>query len=322
MKVIDDTGAIDRYLTTPNPEHYVIPASSLYEQVRDHLTLPQEARGARTPWNKCDASIRFREGEVSLWHGMNHVGKTLITSQVAATLCEQDERCCIASFEMKPKLTMARMTRQAAGGPEPSIGFIRRFHQWTDGRLWIFNHLGQIQADRVVALVRFVHAKHKIRHLFVDSLMRCVKGEDDFNGQKDFVTDLCAAAMDTGVHVHLVHHTKKLSDESHRPTRYDAKGSGAISDQVDNVFGIWRNQAKERALKRDQFKDDTAREECEAKPDTVIVNDKQRHGDWTGEISLWFNARGTTFHGSKEQNPAPIVTVPGRQPGEDDEEAF
>lgn len=320
MKLIPDSIDLAAYLQEPNPGERVIPASSLYEQVRDEFLMPQALKGARSPWAKADGLIRFRGSEVSLWPGVNDSGKSLVTTQVALAFCQQDERVCIASLEMPPRKTMWRMTRQASGGPEPSVQFIRKFHDWTDNRLWIFDHIGQISPERIVAVIRYCADKLKIKHFFLDSMMRCVRGEDDYNGQKDFVTDLCSVAQDTGMHIHLIHHTKKPPDDSHKPTRFDAKGSGAISDQVDNVFAVWRNKAKEREAEEVGFADLSAeaRADRDGKPDALIIVDKQRHGEWEGRISLWFDQRSLTFRGEQRAPWSVGIDLPMRQPGEDE----
>ena len=43
--------------------------------------------------------------------------------------------------------------------------------------------------------------------------MKCVKNEDDYNGQKYVVDELCAIAKDHEMHIHLIHHIKKLANE-------------------------------------------------------------------------------------------------------------
>ncbi len=75
-----------------------------------------------------------------------------------------------------------------------------------------------------------------VQHIFIDSLMKCVKNEDDFNGQKGFIDELTALARDHNVHIHLVHHIRKQASDEVTPNKNDLKGSGSISDQVDNVF--------------------------------------------------------------------------------------
>ncbi len=308
MRVIDDTIDLSAYLYEPGPGERVVPASSFYEQVRDEFLMPASARGCRTPWPKADSAIRFRPSEVSLWPGVNDSGKSLMTSQVALALCQQDERVCIASLEMPPRKTMFRMTRQAAGGADPAPRFIKHFHAWTDNRLWIFDHMGSVSPERMLALIRYCSDRLKITHFFLDSLMRCVRGEDDYNGQKNFVTDLCTVAQVTGIHVHLIHHTKKPPDDAHKPNRFDAKGSGAITDNVDNVFAVWRNKAKEREVEFANAGGAPIDEATSGKPDALLICDKQRHGEWEGNIALWHDKGSMSFRGEQRKSISPGMT--------------
>jgi twinkle protein len=299
MRIVPDTIDLSAYLNEPEPGENVRPASDWLAEVKEDILNPQAIAGARTPWGKAEALIRFRTGEVSLWPGVNGSFKSMVTTQVALGLCQQDERVCIASMEMKPRKTMKRMLLQAAANPEPSVRFIDKFHVWTDGRLWIFDHMGSIKWERMVAVVRYAVEKFGVTHFFVDSLMKCVQGEDDYNGQKAFVSALCDVAQTTGVHIHLVHHTRKLGDDAQKPSKFDAKGSGSITDQVDNVFSVWRNKPKEKDLEADRFKSDADREDCEGQPDVLIICDKQRHGEWEGKISLWMDRRSMVFRGEQ-----------------------
>lgn len=324
MKLIPDSIDISEYLREPDPSEAVRPASHWAAEVRDFFFLGESQEGATLPWPKTEQLFRFREGEVTLWPGINGHGKSLVTTQVALGFCEQGEKVCLASFEMKPKKTMIRMTRQASGGAEPSMRFISKFNAWTDGRLWIFDHVGSIHPDRVLGVLRWSVDRLGIRHFFIDSLMKCVRGEDDYNGQKDFVTQVCAVAQDSGVHVHLVHHTRKLADEGQQPGKFDAKGSGSITDQVDNVLTVWRNKVKERRIADDVFESAEEREEERSKPDAVLICDKQRNGDWEGKIGLWVNPGAMSFRGDARPMMSLGMDFPEdppreRQPGDDDE---
>jgi twinkle protein len=114
----------------------------------------------------------------------------------------------------------------------------------------------------------------------VDSLMKCVGGEDDYNGQKLFIENVTAIARDTGMHVHVVHHARKGGDEFAPPGKMDAKGSGSITDQVDNVLVVWRNKKKEIAVRDGKTSDS---------PDAMLICEKQRNGDSEPRIGLWFD---------------------------------
>lgn len=281
--LIPDEINLDDYIQGPDESGNVRPASDWVDEVIARFHEPASHAGATMGWDKTHDKFRFRPAEVTLWPGINGHGKSLFTSQVAVDLMVNDETVCIASFEMKPAATMARMSRQAYGGPLPNIDFIRDFHRWTDGRLWLYDVQGTVKAERVIACGRFAASKG-VKHFFVDSLMKCVRGEDDYNGQKDFVDALCALAKETGMHIHLIHHVKKLADENQKPGKFDAKGSGSITDQVDNVLTVWRNKRKEKAKEAEELTN-----EMRAEPDTFVICDKQRNGEWEGRFGFWFH---------------------------------
>lgn len=253
----------------------------------------QVVAGDCLPWSKTFHSVRLRPGEVSLWPGINGHGKSLLTSQVALDLVAQDRRVVIASLEMWPVKTLRRMARQAIGNNEPTPSIIGEFIGWLARRLWLYDEHGRADPKRIAAVMRYAAVELKVHHFFMDSLMMVVAGEDDYNRQKDFVTECCAVAKDTGMHVHLIHHTKKLADEANVPNKFDAKGSGSITDQVDNVFTIWRNKRKES--ERQQGTTD------ESKPDALVVCDKQRHGEWEGRIALWFDPSAQSYRGDEHR---------------------
>lgn len=235
--------------------------------------------------------IEFRPGEVTAWTGYNGHRKSMFTSQVALDLCVQNERCLLASLEMAPSKTLARMCRQASGQRTPSGGWLDQFNQWTDGRLWMFDHLGRISPELCIAVCNYFAQELKGRHVFIDSMMMVCASEESMDEQKQFVTDLCRLAQETDLHVHLITHCRKpQSGEDKPPTKYDVRGSAAISDQVSNVITIWQNKPKREALEKDP--NDIA---ALAKPDAMISVEKQRNGAYEGKNQLWFDERSLRF---------------------------
>jgi twinkle protein len=216
---------------------------------------------------------------------------------------------------MWPVKTLTRMTRQAVGVSSPTDMAVGQFIDWLKRQLWLYDEHGRADPRRILAVIRYAAMEVKVQHFFLDSLMMVCKGEEDYDGQKDFVTELCAVAKDTGCHVHLIHHTRKLRDESEVPGKFDAKGSGSITDQVDNVFTVWRNKKKEAERQLGQVD--------EGKPDALLVCDKQRHGEWEGRIALWFDPASLTYRG--DQPPAftkryDLTAKRMREPGDDESE--
>jgi twinkle protein len=297
----DDEIDFSIYLTETDAQQKVKPASMWVQQIVDQLRNPVKQPRTVMPWTKTHGLLQFRPGEVTLWGGANGNGKSLVTGQIGLSLCAQQAKVCVASFEMKPIKTLERMARQwSCFNPsdpvyrgndvalDQFIDLYGQFGDWTDGKLWLYDQQGTVTADKVCAVVRYSAKELGVNHFFIDSLMKCVAGEDDYNGQKRFVDDLTAIARDHNIHIHLVHHIRKPADESHKPSKYDYKGTGAIVDQADNIISVWRNKAKER--KRDEGKDIDPNE-----PDCLLICDKQRHGEWEGNIALWFDAASQQY---------------------------
>ena len=297
------------YEQETDAQQKVKPAGLWIQELMERIKSPVKAVQAVMPWRKTHGMVQFRPGEVTVWGGANGNGKSLVTGQIALSLCAQGEKVWIASFEMKPSKTLERMGRQFSGfnpndpafsgsdeATKELLDVYQQFKEWTDGRLWLYDQQGTVTTRQVCAVVRYCAKERGITHFFVDSLMKCVSGEDDYNGQKLFVDELTAIARDNGIHIHLVHHIRKPADESHKPSKYDYKGSGSITDQVDNVISVWRNKAKEK--KRDEGK---AIEDKD--PDALLICDKQRNGEWEGSIGLWFDRASMQYVGGPGDEP-------------------
>lgn len=291
-------------------------ASIWVQELIDRIKSPIRQARVVMPWRKTHNLIQFRPGEVTIWGGANGQGKSLVTGQVALSLCAQGAKVCIASFEMKPIKTLERMGRQWSGeNPEhPAfrgqdhaeqylIDVYSQFKDWTDGKLFLYDQQGTVSAKQVCSVARFCAKEKGITHIFIDSLMKCVSGEDDYNGQKAFVDEMTAIARDHQIHIHLVHHIKKPANEDYKPNKYDYKGSGAITDQADNVISVWRNKSKEKAR-------EVGKQVNEADPDCLLICDKQRNGDWEGSIGLWFDRNSQQYVGGSGDEPIKMFNHP------------
>lgn len=295
-----------------------VKSASLYVQALiDRINSPVPEKHHFMPWGKTHRLIQFRPGEVTVWGGPNGSGKSIITGQVALSLCAQDERVGMASFEMKPAKTLERMSRQWTkfnsndpdvlsdpGERRAMIDLLEQFRDWTDARLWLYDKQGTVHWRQVCAVARYCAKELGITQFFIDSLMKCVAGEDDYNGQKSFIDESCAIARDNNIHIHLVHHVKKPATDDHKPSKYDFKGTGAITDQVDNVIGVWRNKTKERNRQANKLISET-------EPDAMLIVDKQRNGEgWEGNIGLWYDRPTQQFLAGHNVKPMDFYSAP------------
>ncbi len=308
------------YLKDTEAKTKVKAASEFVQAAKDKLRGRSALKFVYLPWEKTRDNFDFRPGEITVYAGQNGHGKTDVTTQVALSLVGQDEKVCIASFEMKPVTTIQRMTRMFNGtnpfSPEyqgsEGIAAIEslydQFGEWTDNKIWLYDQTGTAQPDVVLGMVKYCAKELNIGHVFIDSLMKCVRAEDDYNGQKDFVDQLCAIAKDCNVHIHLIHHLKKPSKEGDMPDKHDTKGSGSITDQIDNLFMVWRNKPKEDDLKAKGMGSNKRTE-----PDSYLLCRKQRNYEGSGDgeptIALWRHRDAGLFVGNADDQAPTFYNV-------------
>lgn len=305
MEILNDTIDFSAYFRETDHKTKVKPAYLFVEEAKERLHAQATVKHTYLPWEKTKQAFEFRRGEVTMWSGQNGHGKTLVTTQVVLSLMGQDEKACVASFEMKPHATVGRMVRMYAGtnpfspeyqrdGMDALDSLYDEFGEWSKGRLWLYDQNGTANPETVLGMVKYCATELGITHVVIDSLMKCVANEDDYNGQKAFIDQCCALARDCDIHLHIVHHLKKPANEGAMPDKHDTKGTGAITDQIDNLFMVWRNKPKEDAARANKG----GRTE---EPDAFLLIRKQRNypgsGDGEPAIKLWLERDSAQFKG-------------------------
>jgi twinkle protein len=266
----------------------VRPVADCMDQLIDEVRHPVHAPKIVMPWSKTEDLFRFRPGEITVYAGQNGSGKSMLTGQIALGLIAQGQKLVIASFEMKPLATLKRMVRQWSRMSMPTVDQYEAFKDWVGANMWFYDQQGTVSPQQVLGVGVYATKQLQCKHYLVDSLMKCVKGEDDYNGQKNFTDELCALARDQDMHVHLVHHIRKQQNDENLPTKMDLKGSGSIADQVDNVMLLHRNKKKERELEANGVVDQSI-------PDAYLAVEKQRNGEWEGVIRLWYDRQSQQY---------------------------
>ncbi len=311
-EIFADEIDFNQYMRETDAMAKVKAAKLWMEDLKLKLRTHSTEKRALLPWEKVSGEFDFKKGEVTVWGGVNGHGKSLVTSQVALSLMGQEEKVCIASFEMKPMKTLERMARmynkynpyspefQCDQGLAAIDALYDEFGGWSDNLLWLYDQQGTTDTSLVIGMARYCAKELKIDHIFIDNIAKCVRNEDDYNGQKAFVEEMCAIAKDYNCHIHLVHHMRKGSKETDPLDKNDFKGSGSIADQPDNLIGVWRNKAKELEAK-------TGGSTKKDEPDTTLRVFKQRNANGIGDgeplIFLWFDRDSWQFVGEKGAAP-------------------
>lgn len=251
------------------------PISTFSDKAWEILNGNVEHSGDRLPWRKTFEKFQFRAGELTIWAGVNGSGKSLVMGQAAIWL---EKPVVIASMEMLPESTTARIMRQSTGTRAPTREYYDQTMAQLHGRVYLYDHTGDVTNKSMLGLCHYAAQEIGAGHVIVDSLVKCGLGVDDYNGQKRFVNQLKQAAHDHGIHVHLVVHVRKGQKEHDMPDKFDIKGAGEITDLADNVLIVSRARVPEGGK---PASDDS--------PDGFIRVAKQRNGEWEGTWGFWYH---------------------------------
>lgn len=255
--------------------------------------------GYDLPWERTQGRIRVYPGEVSVWSGWNGAGKSLILGQIIRKAVKEGWKACIASFEMSADKTLSRIVQQEYGECPPMEQICEEMERLNDG-LWIFDLVGTGKIARMMDVFQYAYQRYGITQFVVDSLAKLGMAEDDYAGQKALVDRMGDFVKRNAAHIHLVAHARKGKDEFSAPGKMDIKGTGAITDMVDNVYIIHRNKAKWKAYREEKAKDEPDQEELDSimkRPDAFLICDKSREDGAEAERSygLYFQKEFQCF---------------------------
>ena len=224
------------------PEDFKIKsAQGYYDQLQKYYASEKGA-GYSLPWAKTDGHFAIRMGELTILQGVSGHGKSMMLSQIFLYLMHYT-KVLIASMEMKPVLTLDRMITQRLGSNQPTQDYIRQFCKDYNEKLYIYDQQGVTTEDDMFATLLYGREILDINVFCIDSLMKIGNiSEDDYNGQKRFVDKLATFCRDLNIHVFLICHTRKMSDEYQKPDATNILGSSHIRNLADNVLLCWRNR--------------------------------------------------------------------------------
>ncbi len=256
---------------------------TLLEDVKRYYAEEKNS-GYSLGFQKTDEEGNFliRKGEVTILTGSSGSGKTTFLSQVLLSVMEHTN-VLVASMEMKPVLQIAKMLQQT-GLKDPTMQGIEEFCSKYKDRLWLFNAQGTTTEDDLVASLHYGKYVLDVDIFVIDSLMKVDSiAEDDYGAQKKFINKITTIARDLNIHIFLVAHTKKLSDDMVIPDASHILGSSHIRNLTDNILCLHRRKDIEKQI---YFKE---LEEGDNPCTCYLMVQKQRNHPFEGTFGLWFN---------------------------------
>ena len=215
----------------------------------------------------------------------------MILSQISLGLLEKGYKTMLASFELQPRSSLARLLRQMSGSRLPSNEFIEEKINSLDGKLYLYDQQGTVGVESIISVIYYSAEVLNCKIVIVDSLMKCGVAEDDYEGQKKFIDRICVAARDLNIHIFVVAHSKKSNSEyTDAPTKHSVSGSTHITNLVDNVFVVHRTHRDQRLELGQISQDDYVNI-----PDAQLYLVKQRHYEYEGHWNFDFNPESLTY---------------------------
>lgn len=284
--ILNENIDLSKYLSEDHKVR-VAGVSTFLRPLMEMLTDGGE-KGHSTPWNASEGKFSFRPQELTVWTGFKGHGKSLVISQVMEKFLEDGKKIFIISPEFPPHRVLHRMIIQSIGKDHVTPTNAWAWLEAVEQQIWLYDQQSSLNPLDVIALCRYAVEEHGVDHILIDSLMKC--GVDgDGNGyitkQKNFVDALQQVAHRNPVHIHLVAHARKQTDDHKVAGLHDIKGASDIADLAENCIVVWRNKQKELGGGHVD------------EPDCIVKIEAQRNGN--GEIfsmPLWFRKSTFTFH--------------------------
>lgn len=312
MNIIPDSIDFAAHLAATEHKQAIKHAPLFLEDLKKSYRTDTKQKRVYLPWEKTKNMFHLRKGELTLWAGPSGNGKTLAVNQMVLSLLGQEQKVCLASLELTAAETFKRFLRLYSGLCFADYEFLdeRQIQMldekademmgWTQ-KMWLFHRIGDVSPEIILGSIRWSVEKFGVEHFVIDNLQKIIKDTDNYNAEKNFVASLFDIAKETGVHIHLVHHTKKPEKTGSEPDKSCIKGSGSITDIIDNAFLVWINQDKKNDVEKNGEK--SAKKDD---PDTFIKCIKQRHyaGAASGEQTkgLYFEPQSSQLQGSKSDH--------------------
>lgn len=244
-----------------------------------------------------DEGFVARPAELSLITGISSHGKTQLLMQWINHL-SKNSKCLLMSMEMRPEISIARLTKIALGrnstGAPPTEKFIRDYCEEKKEQIYIYDQQQETTSDDIYASLIYAKEVLGCEFAVVDSLMTVSdvgESENGYNEQKRFINKLSVLCKALGIHIFLVAHLRKVADELSAPDAQAIYGSSNIRNLVDSIIMVYRNKLKEKwAMDGEKTED-----ELRGIPDALVYIQKQRNYPYEGKFGFYFNKNSLTY---------------------------
>ena len=274
--------------------------SNLVDSVIDRRNNPIKGIGA--PWSKLIDQFEIPRQGVTLLGGYSGHQKSTLANQWALHAANTGHKVCIASLELTTDYLFDFLAGQSACKTEMHEGYLRRFGNWLDDKLYIVDHHDVMQPDEVITLIQ--DAKRLLgADLFVLDCLFQVDTGGELEHEKRFMQQLAVTARDFEIGIMVVHHMRKSQGpegEKRVPNKHDFIGSSHLTNAAAAVLILWENKAKSAQRSNGEEVDDDD-------PDFILSVAKNRFGPYEGAIGLYKHENARLLCNSRARQYKPIM---------------
>lgn len=281
-------------------------ADDFTSEVVEYYNTDFSKQGWETPWYP-QLPWRVRKAEFTILSGFSGHGKTIALNQLMLHLVQQGARIMDASLEIKPGMTLYNMTRCAMAKKQSSKPEVEACVSWLNDSMFFLDCIGTVNITRLLHAMEYARKRHGVDVFVIDSLFKCGLSSEDYGGQREFTDKLTTFCNNTGAHVILVAHSRKVSsgNEYTPPTKSDVSGSSDLTNGAFNVVIWFRNKLKKRKLDEARQAIPPDNETISAwmdQPDGAAILDKQRFGEGEeAKVDIFFSPETSQFHTMKNR---------------------
>ena len=256
-------------------------------------TLANRNRGSNgiaLPWSKLAGLCALRPGEVVLLGGYSGHFKSTISAQMAYHALRAGNKVGIASLELPAEYVIEQMSEFASGRSDAPEQWMRKFGEWCDNKLHVYDVVDSITPDQAVQMIIAMAEIFHCKLIVLDALMMLGASADNATEQA-FTQTLASLAKRYNVTLLLIHHVRKpqgAEGEMTPPGKYDFIGSSHITNIASTIIIVWHDKKK-------HYEKSSGYDVDDSKPDMLFSVVKQRFFSFEGTVGLWQHGRTRAF---------------------------
>jgi len=258
--------------------------------------------GIGAPWSKLQGMFDIPKQGVTLLGGYSGHQKSTVANQWAVHALGDGHKVCIASLELTTDNLFDILAGQSACKQEPHEGYLRKFGDWCQNKLFVVDHHDVMGTEEVINLIQ--DAKRLLdADLFILDCLFQVDTGGELEQEKRFMQRLAVTARDYDIAILVVHHMRKSQGpegEKRVPNKHDFIGSSHLTNAAAGVLILWEDKAKSSARNNGEEVDDD-------RPDFILSVAKNRFGPYEGAIGLYKHEEARLLCNSRARQYKPLI---------------